>query len=551
MICLLHGWLPEGSGSNLWTRSIVTALSRSGETVHLVCQENHPDRYDAIAEAYRYRLTGEVETKLQRDTRFPGKCVLHQPEIGETLPVFVKDKYEEYDRVVPMVELPDDEIEQYIERNVAVVQKIVNEHDISAIHANHVVLMAVVAQRVSRETGVPYAIMPHGSGIEYAVKKDDRFRRYASSALADAGCIFVIGTEMRERVANVFNDLPGMESKFTELHLGVDASQFEPVARENRNKNIDSLASSLAGMPRGKTVAQSQALEDIVVSGALGRNELRSAISDNARYDGKSPDADVEAKLHSVDWNRDPVLLFTGRIISPKGIQCVIAALPLILAKVPDLRLVIVGHGPLREPLEAMAKGLRTGDKALVRSIVAWGRWIEGAPEGEDSTDDIIELTAFFDGLAQRGEEEKYFESARRLLKSDTVIFTGYLTHRELRFLFPCCDVGVFPSIVREAGPLVFLEALASGCFPLGTYFGGMAASIDAVSAGLPSEVGATMKLSLSDTVCDLVKQVPRALELGTTYKPTLARIARERYDWVSVARTLRETLHSLQPSLP
>jgi hypothetical protein len=33
MICILHGWLLEGSGSNLWTRSIVTALAR---IVHLV-----------------------------------------------------------------------------------------------------------------------------------------------------------------------------------------------------------------------------------------------------------------------------------------------------------------------------------------------------------------------------------------------------------------------------------------------------------------------------------------------------------------------------------
>ena len=49
------------------------------------------------------------------------------------------------------------------------------------------------------------------------------------------------------------------------------------------------------------------------------------------------------------------------------------------------------------------------------------------------------------------------------------MIFTGYLTHRELRYLFPCCDVAVFPSIVAEAGPLVFLEALASGVSPLGT----------------------------------------------------------------------------------
>ncbi|MBA3343427.1 MAG: glycosyltransferase [Gemmatimonadaceae bacterium] len=543
MICLLHGWLLEGSGSNLWTRSIITALARSGETVHLVCQENHPDRYDAIAEGYRHRLSGEVETRLQRDTRFAGKCILHQPEIGDTLPVFVKDRYEEYDRVIPMIELADDEIELYIERNVEVVRQIVKQHDISAIHANHVVLMAVVAQRVSRETGVPYAIMPHGSGIEYAVKKDERFRKYASSALADARRIFVIGREMRERVIGVFNDLPGIESKFTELHLGVDASQFEPVSRAAREHNIALLGISLAGAPRGKIAQQS--LRN-VASGSLSRSELKSVFDDNARYDSKYPDANVEEKLHSVDWTRDPVLLFTGRIISPKGIQSVVAALPLILKTTPDLRLIIVGHGPLREPLEALITGLRTGDRALVRSIVAWGRWLEGSVEGEGFTDDLVEVTQFFDALAQRGEEERYFEAARRLLRPGTVIFTGYLTHRELRFLFPCCDVGIFPSVVREAGPLVFLEALASGCFPLGTYFGGMAASIDAVSQGLPDEVGTTMKLGLTNTVDDIVQKVPRALAVGTSYKDALARIARERYDWLSVARTLRQTLLSL-----
>ena len=53
MICILHGWLLEGSGSNLWTRSIITALARAGETVHLVCQENHPDLYEAIGGVWR------------------------------------------------------------------------------------------------------------------------------------------------------------------------------------------------------------------------------------------------------------------------------------------------------------------------------------------------------------------------------------------------------------------------------------------------------------------------------------------------------------------
>ncbi|HEY0243136.1 MAG TPA: glycosyltransferase family 4 protein [Gemmatimonadaceae bacterium] len=545
MICLLHGWLLEGSGSNLWTRSIITALAKSGETVHLVCQENHPDRYEAIAEAYRHTLAGEVETRLQRDTPYPGKCILHQPEIGDTLPVFVKDKYEEFDHVVPMIELPDDEIELYIARNVEVVRRVVREHDVSAIHANHAVLMPVVAQRVSRETGVPYAVMPHGSDIEYAVKKDERFRRYASSALSDARRIFVIGDEMRERVSKVFADIPAVESKFTELHLGVDSSRFEPVTVNERPANITRLSEALVGVPRGKTPEQSLALHRSL-SGALDKSELKSLIDDNARYDGKSPDADVEEKLRTIDWTHDPVLLFTGRIISPKGIQGVIAALPLILEQRPELRLIVVGHGPLREPMEALIEGLQSGDRDLVRNIVAWGRWLEGSPEGEAAGEDLVEMARFFDGLRQSGEEEHYFETARRLLQPHTVIFTGYLTHRELRFLFPCADVGVFPSMVREAGPLVFLEALASGCFPLGTYFGGMAASIDSVSEGLPAEVGATMKLSLDNTVHDLVVNVPRALDLGTSHKRSLARVARERYDWVSVAKTLREELSAL-----
>jgi hypothetical protein len=38
MIVFLHGHLLDGSGSNLWTRSVVEVLCRQGETVHLALQ---------------------------------------------------------------------------------------------------------------------------------------------------------------------------------------------------------------------------------------------------------------------------------------------------------------------------------------------------------------------------------------------------------------------------------------------------------------------------------------------------------------------------------
>ena len=56
MICILHGYLLEGSGSNLWTRCVVESLCNTGHTVQLVCQEPYPERYECIAEAYRLRL---------------------------------------------------------------------------------------------------------------------------------------------------------------------------------------------------------------------------------------------------------------------------------------------------------------------------------------------------------------------------------------------------------------------------------------------------------------------------------------------------------------
>lgn len=549
VICILHGWLLEGSGSNLWTRSIVTALARAGETVHLMCQENHPELYDCIAEAFRYDEHGTRQQVFVRESPYPGRCIIHHPWIGETLPVFVWDEYEEYEDVVPMIDLPDSEVEAYIDRNVDVLVGIVRDYGITAIHANHAVPMSIVAQRVRRETGVPYAIMPHGSGIEYAVNKDRWFAGHAASAFVDAERIFVIGSEMRHRVKEVFPHVPDLDDKFVELHLGVDTSQFDLVARHDRPARITRLHESLAGADRGKKRWQSEGML-AGLSASMSVQEMRRLFLESADYDGKLPDEDVEEKLGTIDWMMNPTLLFTGRIISMKGIQTVIAALPVILERVPDLRLIVVGHGPLREPMEALVSALESGDTALARKIIAWGKALEGDPDGDPSTHELVDVSRFLAALETLGELNAYFELGRSRVRSKNVVFTGYLTHSQLRHLFPCCDVGVFPSIVREAGPLVFLEALASGCFPLGTYFGGMKASIDSAATVVPPDTAQLMKIDPDNAVADIAAHLPRALEEGPLYREALAGLARDKYDWTSVATVLKRELGALKPHL-
>ena len=544
MLCILHGYLLEGSGSNLWTRSVVESLCSEGHIVQLVCQEPHPELYPCIAEAYRYDEDGRVETMFMRDVPYAGKCIMHKPQLGETLPVYVWDKYEEYPNVVPMVNLSDVEIESYLEKNVRVVQRVVTERGVTAMHANHAVLMSVVAQRVSAATEVPYAVMPHGSALEYAVKPDPRFKAYATSAFIDAGHVFVLGEEIRQRVATMLPEVTDLDEKFSILPLGVHTAEFSPVPRERRREKMGRFWNALAPLKRGRTPAQQQEML-ARVRDARDTNALRDALA-SIKYDMKAPDEDVEEKLQQVDWEHDAVLLYVGRLISAKGVQSGLAALPLILAADPGVRLILVGHGPLREVMEAFMWALEHGDRALVERIVDCGRLLEGDPDGAGGSQALGKVKLFFADLDARGELDAYFETARQHVRADRVIFTGYLTHSELKFLFPCCDAGIFPSIVKEAGPLVFLESLASGCFPLGTYFGGMKASIDSIATLFPAEIAEAMKLNPLDTVADIVRNVSTALRFGVRYKDVLSRTAQERYDWTSVGRRLAHELEAM-----
>ncbi len=537
MICILHGYLLEGSGSNLWTRAVVRALVLKGETVHLVCQENHPEDHDFVAAAYLYEPDGRVSARFEREVAYPGRCVLHKPRLGDSLPVYVTDRYEEFARAVPMVELPDQAIEAYLARNVAVVERVVQDNAVTAIHANHAVLMSVVAERIRAAGGPPYAVMPHGSAIEYAVKRDPRFHRMAAGAFETAARVFVIGGEMRRRVLDSFPDLPGLADKLEDLPLGVDSGAFGLVERAGRAAEVARLAEVLKDRPRGRAGA---AMADL--GAGLTRDQLHGALAPLRNYEEKRPDADLEAKLATVDWAEDDLLLFVGRLIAAKGLQSIVAALPAIFEARPKARLLVVGHGPLREVMEALLWALQEGEGELVRKIADWGSLLE-----QDALP-FEDLLLFFDALAARSEWDAYLDAARRTVRPERVIFTGYLTHRELRHLFPCCDAAVFPSVVAEAGPLVFLEALASGCFPLGTYFAGMAASIDAAAGVVAPEVAENMKLMTDPVakVAEIAVKSTAALALDGRQREALRRHVVTHHDWAGVAGKLATALSEL-----
>jgi len=542
MIAILHGYLLEGSGSNLWTRSIIQSLVNNGETIHLVCQENHPELYDYISKVILYHSNRDKEIILDRESIYPGKCIMHKPKLGKTLPVYVYDRYEEFPDVRPMINLDDAEVEKYLQTNIKVVNQIVVEYGVNVIHANHSVLMSVVAQRVADVHKIPYAIMPHGSAIEYAVKKDKRFFRYAESAFDEAQRIYVIGNEIKNRVEELFPALPEIESKMVELNLGVNTSLFNTLKVENRKENINRLCTLLKDVQRGKSSSHSQIMQNELKAN-ISKQKILELIKASDNYNAKLTDDNTEEKLQMIDWNNEKIILFVGRLIANKGLHSIIAAMPEILAAKPNTRLIVVGHGPQREPLEAMIWALQNGHSDLIHNIINWGRELE-----DDGKKPLEEIQLYFDFLKKSGHLKNYFEKAQKYLGKNSIIYTGYLTHKELCYLFPACDVAIFPSVVAEAGPLVFLEAMASGCFPIGTYFAGMAASIDSVSQTLPAEVTELMKLSpqANQTVKDIINKVNKALYVDDIYKEKLRSVAIKKYDWKNVSNKLASDLRQL-----
>jgi len=126
--------------------------------------------------------------------------------------------------------------------------------------------------------------------------------------------------------------------------------------------------------------------------------------------------------LDRPDGLPDRYIVFVGRLVEKKGVEFLIRAMPLVRELMPELELVIVGDGPLREPLSNLAQ---------------------------------------HQGM------------------SPVIHFLGALNHDEVARLMRGADVVCVPSIVDSKGetegmPTVVLEAMAAGARVVGSAVDGI-----------------------------------------------------------------------------
>jgi glycosyltransferase involved in cell wall biosynthesis len=464
-ILIFHGYLLRGTGSNIYNANLARALAGLGHEVHLFCQD--------------------------RTASVPERVTIHVPDIGRLLPVYVADRYEGFD-ALPFPELDETALGHYLDANIAAVRS-VPRPDIAL--ANHLVMGPVILAR-GLEGRAPYAVKVHGSALEYTVRPHrERFLPYALEGIRGASGVLVGSHHTAGSLWEVLSDEPSLPERTRLGPPGVDVNAFRVRPNEEAAIGLSRLVDKLSA---GETASW---------GGEVGA---------------------VEA-LRKLDPRRDRIVSYAGKLIVSKGVDLLLAAWPLVVARVPQARLVVVGFGTYREALGRLVDALGRGDLDALREIAARGRELEGGPPGE-----LKYLRTFLEGV-----DEHWLRAARAA--AARIHFTGRIEHDDLPALLAVCEAQVMPSTFPEAFGMVAVEAAACGALPLSARHSGMAEVTAALAPALPAELRSLLSFELGPgAVDDIAAKLVAWLTLDAAERErarlTLAQEAARRYSWESVA---------------
>src|SRR5215207_5924144 len=453
--------------------------------------------YNASLARTLAELGHEVHLLCQdRDWIPPAGVTVHIPEIGRVLPVYVADAYEGFD-AKPFPELADADLDHYIAANVEAVRAAPTP-DIAL--AYHLVMGPLILAR-ALDGRAPYAVKIHGSALEYTVRPNrERFLPYALEGIRGAAGVLVGSQHTANSLFEVLADEPSLPERTRLGPPGVNVHEFRP-----REPDLERLARRPA-----------------------------------AAWGGEHGSAEVLRKL---DPTRDRIVSFVGKLIVSKGLDLLLAAWPLVVDRVPDARLVIVGFGTYRETLERFLDALRARDLDALKQIAARGRELEGGVPGE-----LKYLSAFLGTVDQR-----WLRAAPEA--ADRVHFTGRLEHDDLPLLLPACEAQVMPSTFPESFGMVAAEAAACGALPLSANHSGMAEVTATLRPALPEQLRPLMSFDVGPgAVREIASKLVEWLELDAAERETaraaLAAEAARRYSWESVATGVIEAA-SGRPGAP
>jgi glycosyltransferase involved in cell wall biosynthesis len=438
-VLIWHGWLLEGSGSNIAAARITESLRRSGHDVLLLCQatlESAPDFIDAVGTVGDGGSPALTPNDRAEPDPSGGRAAMLRPDIGSLLPVFVVDEYEGF-TVKRFVDLTQRELHDYLGRNVAALRGAAAWHRPDVVIASHVVPGGVIAARSFPDT--PFVVHVHGSDIEYAVRLQDRYAELAREAMERSTRVAGGSRDVLQR-AEAF--APSVSGRAVVIPPGVEVQRFRPMPRRPALEEVAALlegdaetdARALLGRPDEMT----DRLASVIGTDPDGPDRLAR------EYDQDAPDIAAASRLRALARIDAPTVAYLGKLIPQKGVELFVQALALLPAEVQGL---VIGFGGHREWLEALVTAVDAGGRDLEWIRAHSGLQIEIAPEA--------------------------LAGGRKL--GGRITFTGRLDHRYAPMALAAADVLVVPSVIPEAFAMVAAEGAAAGSLPLVARHSGLA----------------------------------------------------------------------------
>jgi glycosyltransferase involved in cell wall biosynthesis len=488
-VLIFHGYLLAGTGSNVYNAALAEAFIRAGHEVHLLCQDRDPLALDWVDAAGDWD-SGTLEITTRRE---PARATVYRPNIDGLLPLYVADRYESVE-ARPFPDLTDAEVDRYVDANVAAVREVAERVRPDVALANHLVMGPLILARGLADT--PYAVKIHGSALEYTVKPYPRFMPYAQEGLAGARGILVGSRHTAESLWAAMDD-PSVPVRTRLGPPGVDVERFAPRDPAAAREGLERLRGALA---------------------AVGE-EAAGGESSFARSAGEAA-----AALATIEPD-DRLVVFVGKLIASKGVELLLAAFPLVLAREPRARLLIVGFGAFRAGLEGLADALARGDRTAVEALRS------------EHGGELPHLAAF---LATA--DESYWAAARGM--TDRIAWAGRLDHSELPDVLPAAEAMAVPSTFPEAFGMVAAEAAACGALPVVAAHSGLAEVARTLGAAAPPDATPWLTFEVGpdavrELAADLSAWLQAPADLRAATRDAIVAATREHYSWDGVARSV------------
>src|SRR5215211_7156879 len=253
-LIMTHGYSLSGTGSNIYVQSLCRALVKDGHDLHLLCQEPDALRFDFVGKAATVDAPG-IKDVGEQETPYQGLCVVYRPEIGDLLPVYVYDEYPGW-RVKTLLDLTQEELDNYLERNIAALKAVLDNSGAEAVITNHAVPGPLVARRSLEGSDIPYVSIIHGSALQYVSRRSEKYMDLTREGLVEARDILALSSHSAGTIAE---DFPDLADRTRSLPGGVDTALFHPDALDLE------VLDHLEGGP-GRGQAQRASLQEALTS---------------------------------------------------------------------------------------------------------------------------------------------------------------------------------------------------------------------------------------------------------------------------------------------